>query len=268
VALPNKKALRQVALGVVLAMVVLLSVATNASASGLVPRRRFSGPLSSPIWSWNFESGTQWTNGGPTHPCGNNPGQVVTNIVHGETHSGYYTCSGTDGGATASFPSLDLIDRSVNPEVPAIHTSDLYAEVWIYIPTVSLAGNGAWISLWTAETEGWNYAITVDSGNDRKAFLWTNLINPNGQANPQTSNVQWPFDKWFKIGVETHLRPTGQTSWIILYQDGVQIDRMDLNLPYATAPQIWMYHWGLYMGGGQNIFTVYNDDIALYDLTP
>lgn len=125
-------------------------------------------------------------------------------------------------------------------------------------------------SFWTTETQGWKYAIAIDSGNDRKLLIWHDLAKDGGESTYQAGNgVQWPFDKWFKIGVEFHLRPYGQNSLTILYQDDVEILRTSttVRVTDTEAPQAWMFHWGLYQGRGQKTLAIYNGDIAIYDLT-
>lgn len=272
----NKKAMRRVVLGVLLAFVVLLPLASYASAS-LYVRRRYPSPTEgrSPFWSWNFESGTQWSNSGPLaqYACGNNPGQVVTTLAHGGTHSGYYVCTNMSGPG-ASFPSLDYVDYSTGTPRPSLMTRDVYAVVWIYIPSQTLV-NGAWFAFGGIETYNfnlheWDIGWGIDSGADRKFLIWYGDLWQEKAVYQGANGIQWPFDRWFSLAFEVHLRTTDQLSTMIAYQDGVQILRMDVNTgPVYTTdpPTINTFHWGLYAGSGQKNFEIYNDDILLYDLT-
>lgn len=262
----NRKHVRRVAFGVLLATLALLSVVTYASASTLVVRRRLSPTIGgrSPFWSWNFESGTQWAASGPLPQfrCGNNPGQVVTTLPHTGTRSGYYYVSDPNSNdPCAAFPARDFVSYSSNPNgAPTLATHDFYYEVWVYIPSQTING---WMALATTEYANWATGIMVDSTADRKLYFWSTLAAPDGPTGYyQTgAGIQWSFDKWFKIGVEVH------ADRVILYQDDQQILQVTLHQS-ASAMVPWMFHWGLYVGSGQNHnFKIYNDDIALYDLT-
>lgn len=239
-------------------------------ASTLVPKRRFT-PSGTSIWSADYESGKHETyftgpNTDDVKP-GNSPGQVVTTRAHSGIYSGYYTVRSNTGNGSARcywvkdfrFDSSGKFNVS---NIPATH--DFKISGWFYVPSVTLIG---WVSFITLHFEGWDAAVTIDSGKNKYAYIWTpNGIFSHSQAG-QTAQ-QWPFDSWFKLEVEIHYRPANQLSTIILREDDIQIARLDA---YATTPQapkrIYDIHFGVYIGSTQPSFAIYNDDLELTDLT-
>jgi hypothetical protein len=262
----NRKAVRRSTLGVALAILILLPMATYASAQ-LVPRRRFTMPSASVrIWFTDFESGDQgaFTGGGeygglPQYKCGNAPGQVVSTLEHAGTYSAYYYVNPNAPDPCQDFPTKDFVQYNSNPNgAPTLTTHDFYSEVWAYIPSQTIIG---WICLSTVEFANWATGIMVDTNADRKVFIWTSLPSPDsGEYDQVGVGVQWQFDKWFKIGLEVH------PDRVLVYQDNQLILQFAIHQT-AQAMIPWMFHWGLYVGQGQKAFAIYNDDIAIYDFT-
>ena len=221
------------------------------------------------VWSWDFESGTQWDDSGPLPGvgCGNNPGQVVTTQAHSGTRSGYYTIPSSHQSTCGSWPSLDFVDYSGTPKSTIPTVREFKYELWVYIPYTTFNG---WIVLGNVFYDNWSPIAWVNTDlPERKLFMSDYLFTGQDTYTYQKgTGIQWPFDKWFKIGLEIHLKPSNEISSMILYQDNVEIARREVHSIYtaATLPKLWGFHWGLYCGG-TGPFTIYNDDLAIYDLT-
>jgi hypothetical protein len=214
------------------------------------------------LWSWNFESGTQWSDGGPLPSlvCGNSPGAVVTSPVHSGKYAGYYEFPSYSGqNACASFPSWDIAD---NP----LTVSDTYWEVWVYLPSQTL--HNQWVVLSNPFFDGWTHMVAVWIDSNRRLNLGDDLIGSSSRTIYQSgpNYVTVDFNAWTKIGIAIHVRPVGQDSQIVLYKDGVMVINDTYPSAFSTYPTITGAHWGAYSGGGGGL-QIYNDDIAIYDLT-
>jgi hypothetical protein len=213
------------------------------------------------LWSTDFESGTFGDFTGPNSIdiCpGNNPGQISTFSHTGRFSSVYYTnASSNSGGLCRSYYIVEPAAWMQN----LLDTEDYYLEVWVYVPsTTPVVG---WVSFMSIEYENWRGAVTVDSGSDRQLYIWNNIFNSIVyQAN---AAVQWPFDKWFKIGVEVHYKPSDQISTVVLFQDSAVVGILRAHALSAQLLHVWMIHFGLYTGH-QSTFTIYNDDITFSKL--
>lgn len=265
----TKKSVRLVALGVLLAIVVSFPMATYASASALAVRRRVIPLGSSPIWSTGYESGSHSGFTGPNgvEMCGNNPGEIST-FSHTGNYSGYYYFTDPTVRGQVLTPGQCRSYYAIEPwKDNSLTTRDYYIELWVYVPSVTLSSSsGAWVSFITIEYQDWSYALTVNSGNDRQLFLDLHTGFTDSKGYQTRGGVQWPFDKWFKIGLEVHYRPASEVSTIILYQDDQRLVRLDTHARDPQPLNVWMLHFGIYTGGQQR-FAAYNDEIAFYDLT-
>jgi len=254
--------------------VFILIVMTAFSGLSSLPvhgNEAFAQDVSYPkIWFADFESGDHapyFTASEVQDPCGPNYPGEITNFSHTGRYAGYYYDSPHTSDLCRSYYNVNF--NSVNrPQIP--DTKDFYVEVWVYVPStgLSLPRFVSFVSI----KFGPNYkGIMIDSSTTSKGalYIYDDLFNDTCLMQSDFKRpikAYWPFDKWFKIGVEVHYRPSDQISQVVLYQDDLEI----LNLQtHATNPNPLPFknlHFGLYTGGNQT-FALYNDDIALYDLT-
>lgn len=214
------------------------------------------------FWACNFESGNHAAcfnvpNGQNIAP-GNSPGEIVTNLVHsGMYASYYYITSNPTGGWVRDYWSIDWAGRQ-----PTTH--DFIVEAWIYVPTQTIIGTASFI---TIGFDGYN-SITIDLDSrslpKRYLMIWNAIFTDTYGYQTINSKVELPFDKWVKLEVEVHYRPSIEMSNVILYQDNVKIVDFTTHARDAQPRHLLNMHFGLYVGAEVQTFSVYNDDLALY----
>jgi hypothetical protein len=259
------RSLRQ-AVSIVIILAIALAMPVAQAHATLQVKRRMQGTL---LWSCDFESGSH--NPAPyTSYCfstpndqaiapGNNPGEVVTSLVHSGKYAGYYYIT---SNPTAGWVR-DYWNMYWNTQ-PTTH--DLLAVAWVYVPTQTMTGP---VSFITIGFDGYT-PITVDI--DRQTLphmylkLW-NSIFTDADAYQLNPKVEFPFDKWVKLALEIHYRPAAEASNLILYQDDVKIIDFQTHALAAQPKNLLAIHFGLYVGNGQGAFKVYNDDLSLYDIS-
>lgn len=219
------------------------------------------------LWSADFESGNQnsYFNAPNRQNIvpGNNPGEVTTNIVHSGKYAGYYyITSNPSGGWVRDYWAMDWTGNQ-----PVTH--DFIVEAWIYLPKQNITSCVSFITI------GFNgyHSITIDLDRNSlpnrylKIYASTILFANQDGYQSIAPKVQLPFDKWVKLDVEVHYRPSAQLSNIILYQDDVKIVDFKTYALGAQPSNLLNLHFGLYCGAEQQTLTVYNDDLALYDIS-
>ena len=244
-------------LGLVLAVITLTSFGLNI--------RPVAAGFPSAIWSADFESGDQSQfSGGPQETGG---AKVVTSssVQYEGTYSGYYYYAGPPGGEKRNaYPAHYL-----SGERP----SKFLVELWVYVPSnvdgqhVTLTDWVSFATLWVNEGS-WRTGecLTVDSNSKRQLNLWMGMFPAEPRVLYQRNPVQWPFDRWFKIGIQGDLRPGTANSRITVLQDNVAIIDYVGNLGeiYDGLDEM---HFGLYMSADQGAFAVYNDAIVVRPAT-
>jgi len=155
---------------------------------------------------------------------------------------------------------------------PYLELTDFYVEVWVYVPKTTIRD---WINFITVAFPN-DGVITVNIWDSQRwragqaLYLYSaNLFGPSPEALFQPNNkraVTVSFDKWVKIGLEVHFRGLGQKSTLIVYQDDIAVLTWEPTL-IIPPPPISSMHFGLYVGGKQTPFSIYNSDIVLYNLS-
>lgn len=156
---------------------------------------------------------------------------------------------------------MEVFGNCVKCTMPIPTTKDFYVQARVYVPSVTLSD---WVSFITIVLDN-NKGITIDS--DRHYTLQICDTAFTGGLDTQPSPVPYPLNAWFKIGVEIHYRPATDISTIILSQDDQAIITLSKHALDAQPGNILDVHFGLYTGAQQPKFAVYNDNLALYDLT-
>lgn len=240
-----------------------------------------SGPV---LWSCDFESGSMQSTGtdcfnvpNPSTqdvcPNSNNPGVVESSIVHSGKYAGYYASDGTVLSAVCRSYWNVQFGALGTPVLPAVTTDDFYIEAWVYVPSVNLT---SWVSFMTVSFgSSGTPTINVDSdvaiSSGRSLYVADHgFTNAAGSVYFRQSNpIPWPFDAWFKIGLELHLRSSDEPSTYTLYQNNVPVLSVTTNFDpsYAFLPNLDHMHFGLYMDAANSHFSVYNDDLLLMDLS-
>ena len=206
-------------------------------------------------------------------PNSNNPGVVESSIVHSGKYAGYYYSNGTEPGALCRSYWNVQFGPEGKPVLPAVRTNDFYVDEWVYVPSVNLT---SWVSFMTISFDPSGIpTINVDSdvalSSGRSIYIADHgFTNAGGSVYFRQPNpVTWPFDTWFKIGLELHLRPSGEPSRYTLYQNDIPVVSVTTNFDssYAALQNLDHMHFGLYMDGANNYFSIYNDDLVLEDLS-
>jgi len=268
--------LRRVALVMLLVSVMLPATLTMATAGNLNVRRRVLSQ-GTVVWSSGFETGdfSEWTDNYDYRTGA--VGIVTSSFQHSGTYSNYAYYVGPPGGDNRrAYPSY---------YPPTYRPAHFLIELWVYVPsvvngeTVKLTDWSSFISIWVSKGF-WQeaYPITVDSvwwANGRNQELMMNLhMLPNGVL-LQTNPIKWPFDKWFKIGLEVDLHPGTANTRVTVYQDNIAIinwvgDLGNTSVGYSgtvTYDGLSDSHFGFYAGNKQGTLAFYNDDIVIYAFT-
>lgn len=175
----------------------------------------------------------------------------------------------------ASFPSHDTVNQNTNPWTSEIATDDYSTTVWVYVPSQPLSGWTSFVTIEMGNGTNWNYAegIAIDATANRQLYIYNNGLFANSQGSTNWGYYTWettmyyPLNQWFSITVEIHQRPSTQNSWMVLYQNGVEVQRLIDHEANPTPWLPWTFHWGMYVGSGQQTsFQMYNDDISIYNL--
>jgi len=244
----------------------------TATKVGLNTITAYLGTDRSLIWYADYESGkhdtyfnTPWA-AETADPCGaNHPGNI-TQFAHSGAYAGYYDDTPPHSSSVCrSYYNIDFNCRQC-PKIP--DTRDFYVELWVYVPSTTIQDWFSFISIKFDEYKG----IMIDSSIESKhaLFIHNDIFVDKDLLQSDFGRpikAQWPFDKWFKIGVEVHYRPSDQISQVIVYQDDLEILRLQTHALDPQPRHFINLHFGLYTGGQQATFAVYNDDITLYDLT-
>ena len=246
-----------------------------------------SGPV---LWSCNFESGTMQGSGtscfnvanpSSQNVCSNsnNPGVVESTNVYDGTYAGYYSSDGSASGNCRSY--WNVVFGGGTPAMPAITTQHYIVDGWFYVP--SSASQTSWSSFITLSWCNCGQPdLTVDTNpaapSGRVLYIHDVELEAVGQSNyyrqATGSAITWPLDTWFNIALEVNLVPsTVGSSTINLYQNGQEIIHQveTIDPSYNPVPNLQHMHFGLYIGtynGAYNAqYSVYNDDLALEDLS-
>jgi hypothetical protein len=201
---------------------------------------------------------------------------LSSSIVHSSRYSQYDSYIGPPpnqlGDSTRADEQLSLKAAGLTSGL-----LDFRINIWIYVPSVvdgqavtfpnpnSVCAGCGWISFATIDSVGGSTTpITVDSFSDHALHLWVadnntvvgHVINQTGP-----NIVQWPFDTWWELSLEGHLQPPNGE--IILYFNNVPF----LTYEGMALPASFTYaHFGLYVGGFQGTYGIYNDDVSVYEL--
>jgi hypothetical protein len=226
------------------------------------------------IWSASFEAGDQSEFNGGVEQVGGANATVSSSIRYNGDYSGYYYYVGPWRGA-------DHHDSYPLEYISGVKVPNFLVQLWVYVPS-RVSGQSVTITDWVSfatiwVNEGaWRYAlpITVDGARaggwaGPELLLIPHMLGENQSGIIQTNPLQWPFDKWFKIGIEVDLRPGTANSNITVYQDDLAVISWtgDLGNKGLSGPVTFDglsgMHFGLYTGWGQGTFAVYNDAITL-----
>jgi hypothetical protein len=244
-----------VVLGLVLVVITVTSFGLNI--------RPATAESPSVLWSASFESGdpvSEFDSGG-VNTAGGAIAAISSSVRYDGTYSGYYYYVGPAGGGQSrrAYPSYYM----TAPNAPKF-----LVEMWVYVPSeidgqpVTLTDWVSFASLWIDEGSwrGDIEPLTIDSEN-QQLNLWVGMLPAQPRNVYQKEPVKWPFDRWFKIGIQGDLRP-GADSTITVFQDDVAIITYVGNLGgiYCGLDEV---HFGLYMGANQGTFAVYNDAITV-----
>jgi len=228
------------------------------------------------LWSCDFESGTQqgtgtyptscfdWANIADVPVVGNNPGEVLSTLTHSGKYAGYYYYTSPNAGSDGVTRDFWSIDWTGNQPT----TLDFTVDGWFYVPSVTIT---SWVSFISIHFNGYS-TISVDYnpavyGSNRFLYLY-NQMTPDWGFQASGKEVQFPFDRWFKLAVEVHYKlPNTQPSEFILYQDDVKIIDQVEAVRYNTPTNLLALHFGVYNDNGQKQFAIYNDDLSLTDLS-
>jgi hypothetical protein len=214
-------------------------------------------------WSATFETASQ---NQFNACCNQDAGTIVSvtnDLVHSGSYSGYYTYAGSGPGQSIrAYPSQDFQSS----------TRKYLVEVWVYVPSqvdglpVRLTSWISFLSVWINK-DGCCAVnpITVDSDTNLEMHLWLGLMPSGKQIVYQSGHVKWPFDKWFRIGLQVEIGSGKSKSMITLLQDGVAVVKWTGALP-TVANGLGRIHAGLYAGGTQGTVAVCNDDITVRNL--
>jgi len=202
------------------------------------------------VWVASFKGGNwaSYFNAGFQTSC--NATISTSNKVHyADPYSGYYSHTG---------PVCDQPVRAYPHEQVTPTLTDYAIMVWVYVPSVTLTD---WVSFVTMHMSDETF-ITVDS-TQQVLHLWNNALPLNARVIPQQNPIQWSFNTWFNIRVEAHLKPGTVNSQVTVYQNNMKIINFVGNTGNGS---LWYMHFGLYTGPKQTTFSVYNDNIQLWQL--
>lgn len=222
------------------------------------------------IWYANFSSASNYpyfnplTDKLPYYDTCNGTISVIYNSQRQE-YVGYYSAN------TSLAGSDNCREYPLKSWHSELNLTDFYVELWTYIPSATVKD---WVSFMTVAFPN-DGAITVNMWvpqpwrTGQSLYVATYNMYTTSTVNQPTngSAVLVPFDKWVKIGLEVHNRPSNQNSSITVYQNDVPVIKWYPTTLNSSVSPIAAVHFGLYVGSIQIPFSIYNADIALYNLT-